>query len=104
MSLRIKKGDKIQVLAGKDKGKTGTVLKSLLGKNRVIVEGVNLSKKHMRRRSEAEAGGIKEIPSSIHISNVNIFCPSCSKGTVCRIKILEDKTKVRICRKCNKPV
>jgi len=102
--LRIRKGDRIQVCAGKDKGKTGKILKVLCSKNRVIVEGINLVKKHMRRRSEAEPGGIKEIPSSIHISNLTLFCPHCNRGTRFGIKILEDKTKLRICKRCNKPI
>lgn len=102
MSLRIRRGDRVIVLTGKDRGKTGRVLKVLSGNNRVIVEGINLVKKHMRRRSESEPGGIKEIPSSIHISNVNLLCPHCSKGTRFTVKILEDKSKVRICKKCKK--
>ena len=70
MSLRIKKSDKVIVLAGKEKGKSGKVLKVLTSKQREIVEGVNLVKKHIKRKSEAEAGGVKEIPASLNISNV----------------------------------
>jgi large subunit ribosomal protein L24 len=104
MSLRIKKGDKVVVLAGRDKGKTGRVLKVFPQDNKAIVEGVNLVKKHLRRRSENEPGGIKEVPSSIHVSNIAIFCPSCNRGAKLGVKILEDKTKIRICKRCQKEI
>ncbi|MCM8824343.1 MAG: 50S ribosomal protein L24 [Candidatus Omnitrophica bacterium] len=100
MSLGIRKGDKVYVLTGKDKGKTGKVLRVLTSKNRAIVEGINLVKKHVRRRSESEPGGIKDIPASIHISNLNLFCAHCNRGVRWGIKILEDKSKIRICKKC----
>ncbi len=104
MSLRIKKGDKVIVLAGKNKGRTGKVLKNNVSKDRIFVEGVSLVKKHIRRRSESEAGGIKEIPSSISISNVALFCANCNKGVRFGTKISDDKSKVRVCKKCNRPV
>jgi len=104
MSLRIKKGDKVLVIAGKSKGKSGKVLKVLLSKNRALVEGVSLVKKHIKKRSESEPGGIKEIPSSVHISNIALFCPNCNKGTRFGISIAKDKSKVRICKRCQKPI
>jgi large subunit ribosomal protein L24 len=104
MSLGIKKGDKVQVIAGRDKGKTGKVLKFVSGRKRVVVEGVNLVKKHMRRRSEGEPGGIKEIPTSIDISNLALFCARCGRGTRFGIKIMADNSKVRVCKKCNQTV
>ena len=104
MGLEIKKGDKVVVIAGKNKGKTGKVLRASSNPKKVIVEGVNLVKKHVRRRSESETGGIKEIPSSINASNVALFCGSCNKGVRFGVKISDDKSKVRICRKCQKPI
>ncbi|MCD6583441.1 MAG: 50S ribosomal protein L24 [Candidatus Omnitrophica bacterium] len=104
MSLRIKRGDKVVVLAGKDKGKIGKVLKVFPSKHRAIVEGINLVKKHMRRRREDEPYGIKDIPAPIDISNLALFCPYCNRGVRFEIKILEDKTKVRICKKCQKEI
>jgi len=104
MSLRIKKGDKVLVIAGKSKCKSGKVLKVLPAKNRVVVEGVSLVKKHIKRRSENEPGGIKEIPSSVHISNVALFCSNCNKGTRFGVNISKDKSKVRICKRCQKPI
>ena len=102
--LRIKKGDKVYVRSGRDKGKSGKVLKVLSARNRAIVEGVNLVKRHMRRRSEAEPGGIKELPASIHSSNLSLFCSHCNGGSRFGVKVLEDKTKIRICKKCNRPI
>jgi len=104
MSLGIKKGDKVIVISGKSKGKTGKVLRVLLAKKRVVVEGANLVKKHIRRRSESEQGGIKELPASINVSNVALLCSSCNKGVRFGIKISKDKSKARICKKCQKPI
>ncbi len=102
--LRVKRGDKVKVGAGKDKGKTGKVLKVLTKKRRAVVEGVNIVKKHMRRRSETDQGGIKEVPLSIHISNLSLFCPSCNREARFEIKILDDKSKIRVCKRCSKPI
>ncbi len=104
MSLRIKKGDKVEVIAGKNKGKAGKVLKVLSEKRRVVVEGVNLVKKHIRKRSESEPGGIKEIPASLNISNIALFCASCNRGVRFGVKVSSDKSKARICKKCQKPI
>ena len=102
--LRIRKGDRVKILSGKDKGKIGKVLKVIVSKNRVVVEGANIVKKHVRRRSEAEQGEIREIPASIHISNVGLFCPNCNSQTRFITKILEDKSKIRVCKKCSRPI
>jgi large subunit ribosomal protein L24 len=104
MSLRIKKGDKVTVLSGKDRSKTGKVLKFSPEKERIVIEGVNLVKKHIRRRSESEPGGIKEIPAPIHISNVALYCPNCNRGVRFGVKVSDDKTKTRICKRCQRPI
>ena len=104
MSLGIKKGDKVIVMAGKDKGKSGKVLEAIAADKRIIVEGVNVMKKHQRRRSEAEPGGIREIPSAISASKVLLFCSACGRGVRFSVNISEDKTKVRLCKKCQKPI
>lgn len=99
----IKKGDKVIVLSGKDKGKNGKVLHILAEKQRVMVENIGLVKKHMKRRSESDTGGIKETPRSIHMSKVALFCNSCNKGV--RVGIRQDgDSKIRICKKCNQPI
>ena len=104
MGLAIKKGDKVIVIAGKGKGKTGKILRISAKTKRVIVDNVNLVKKHVRRRSENETGGIKEIPATINISNVALFCGSCNKGVRFGVKIADVKSKTRICKKCQKPI
>ena len=104
MSLGIRRGDKVVILAGKDKEKTGKVLRVLTVKSRVVVEGVNLLKKHIRRRSESEQGGIREMPSSLHISNVALLCGHCNKGVRFAVKVADDKSKTRICKKCQRPI
>ncbi|MBU0694580.1 MAG: 50S ribosomal protein L24 [Candidatus Omnitrophica bacterium] len=101
--LKIKKGDKVEVIAGKDKGKAGKVLKVIFQTSRAIVEGTNLVKKHLRRRSENEPGGIKEIPSSLHISNLALFCSSCGRGVRVAVKA-EGKNKIKICKRCQQPI
>lgn len=104
MSLKIKKGDKVIVLAGKDKGKSGKVLKVILQSNRAVVEGVNKMKKNVRKRSESEQGGIREISLPINMSNLSLFCSSCNSGVGFSIKVSKDKSKVRICKKCQKVI
>jgi len=90
------------VMSGKDKGKSGKVLTVDLTDKRVIVEGINIMKKHIRRRSEAEQGGLREVPVAINVSKVLLFCSSCARGVRFSVKISDDKTKVRICKKCQK--
>ncbi|MBN2484113.1 MAG: 50S ribosomal protein L24 [Candidatus Omnitrophica bacterium] len=104
MSLHLKKGDKIMVLAGKDKNKTGKILRMNYKKNTVLVEGVNLVKKHMRRRSEADPGGIKEIPIPIQVSNIALLCSHCNRGVRFHTKLLDKKGKVRVCSRCQKEI
>lgn len=97
--LSIKKGDTVMVTAGKDKGKSGKVQKLVPKKDGVIVEGVNVVKRHTRARGN-EAGGIVEKESHLHISNVMIFCGKCKKPVRTKINQLEDGKKVRACVKC----
>jgi large subunit ribosomal protein L24 len=104
MSLGIKKGDKVILLSGKDKGKSGKVLKVLTAGEYVLVEGLNLAKRHLRKRSEAEQGGIKEIPQPLSISKVALVCPSCLKAVRFGVKISQDKTKLRFCKKCHQAI
>jgi large subunit ribosomal protein L24 len=101
MSLsRLKKGDMVKVLAGKDKGKTGKILKTIPEKDRIVVEKVNLIKRH-KRPDQKTKGGIVEKEGAMHVSKVALFCNKCNAGVRVRIKILEDGKKVRICSKCN---
>ena len=100
MSLnKFKKGDTVKVIAGKDKGKTGKVLAVIPEKDRIVVEKVNVIKKH-KRPDQRSKGGIVEKEGSIHVSNVGLFCNKCNKPVRVQSKKLEDGKKVRICSKC----
>ncbi|MDR2068447.1 MAG: 50S ribosomal protein L24 [Spirochaetaceae bacterium] len=95
---KLKKEDTVQIITGKDKGKRGRILKVLRDKDRVVVEGANIVKKAMKRRSQQDRGGIVEVEAAIHSSNVMIVCKKC--GPTRLGYKLDGKTKVRICRKC----
>ena len=96
----IRRNDTVMVMAGRDSGKRGRVLKVLTEKNRVIVEGVNVIKRHTRPNPQRNIkGGIVERESAMHASNVQIVCPECGKATRVGHDIRGDR-KVRICRKC----
>ena len=96
--FKIRKDDTVQVIAGKDKGKTGNVVRVNPAKSTVIVSGCNIVKKAMRKRSQQDQGGIVEIEAPLNISNVAIVCKKCG-ATKIGYKIDGDK-KVRVCRKC----
>jgi len=96
----IRRNDTVMVMAGRDSGKRGRVLKVLPEKNRVIVEGVNVIKRHTRPNPQRNVkGGIVERESAMHASNVQLVCPECGKATRVGHDVRGDR-KVRICRKC----
>ena len=98
--MKIKKGDKVKISAGKDKGKTGKVLQVFTSRNRISVEGLNLLIKHMRPRKQGEKGQRIEFPAPMAASNMMLLCPKCNKPSRIRKKTLEDRQRVRICGKC----
>ena len=99
--MRLKKDDTVQVIAGRDAGKQGKVLKILREKNRVIVQGVGFIKKHTRPNPQRNVkGGIAEREAPIHASNVMIVCGECNKRTRIGHKVMGDGKKARICRRC----
>lgn len=98
--MKIKKNDKVKIINGKDSGKTAQVEKVLISKSKVLVNGVNIYKKHIKPTQINPQGGITDITKPVDISNVAIVCPNCSKTTKVGYKITKDK-KVRICKKCN---
>lgn len=104
MRIRLRKGDTVKVIAGKDLGKTGKILRVLPDEGRLIVEGVNFVKRHARRTREDRAGGIHEVETTIDVSNVMLVCPKCRQTTRIGVKLLGDGTKARICRKCGEIV
>jgi len=97
----IRRNDTVVVMAGKDRGKRGRVLKVLPARNRLVVEGVNFIKRHTRPNPRANIqGGIVQREASLHASNVQLICPECGAQARIGRKILGDGRKVRICRKC----
>lgn len=96
--MKIKKDDQVKIMVGKDQGKTGKVLRVLPKEGRVMVEGVNVYKRHVRRMGNQE-GQILDIAKPLRISNVALVCPSCKATTRVGFKIEGDK-KARICKKC----
>ncbi len=96
--FKIRKDDTVEIIAGKDKGKRGNVVRVLRDKDRVIVAGANLVKKAMKKRSQQDRGGIVEIEAPIHVSNVMIVCKKCGPTRI-GYKVDGEK-KVRVCRKC----
>lgn len=101
---RIRKNDTVVVITGKDKGKKGKVLSVLGRQSRAIVEGINLIKRHQRRRSQDIPGGIIEKEAPIHLSNLMLFCSHCNRATRIGITHLKDGSKVRFCKKCKEVV
>lgn len=100
--MKIKKGDKVQVLLGKDRGKEGSVEYVMAKEGKVFVSGANLYKRHVRKMGDGR-GGIIDIPKPMNISNVGLICPNCKKVT--RVGYKQEKgTKVRICKKCDKEI
>lgn len=97
--MKLKLNDLVQVIAGKDKGKKGKIIKIDHKKNRIVVEKVNMRTKHMKKSNDKRGEKIK-FEASIDVSNVMIFCPHCTKRVRVTYKILKNGKKERICRKC----
>jgi len=97
-NLRV--NDKVEVIAGKDKGRVGKILRIEKENNRLIVERINLIKKHQKATEATQSGQIIEKEAGLHISNVMLVCPECSETVRIGKKLLEDGTKVRMCKKC----
>lgn len=100
--LHIKKNDTVYVLSGKDRGKTGKVLKVFTGKNRAIVEGMNYIQKHTRPNPQKNVkGGILPKESPIHLSNLMVVCKRCNKRSRVSFSVAQKERKVRVCKHCN---
>jgi large subunit ribosomal protein L24 len=101
LATPIRKNDSVLIITGKDRGKRGRVLKVLPDKNRLIVEGVNIIKRHTKANPAKQVkGGIVAREASLHASNVQLVCPECGVQTRIGHKLLGDGRKVRVCRKC----
>lgn len=99
--INIIKNDTVKVISGNHKGKVGKVLKVFPKSRRIIVEKVHLVKRHSRRKSATDQGGIIEKEAPIHVSNVMLICPKCSKPSRTGVAELADGTKVRVCKSCS---
>ena len=103
--MKIKKGDQVLVISGKNRAKKGKILQVFPKEERVLVEGINIRKKTVRAKKSGEKGQIVEMPGPISISNIKLICPKCKKATRVEYKIVSPpaggkKTKIRICKKC----
>jgi large subunit ribosomal protein L24 len=99
--VQIRKNDSVMVIGGKERGKTGKVLRVLLEKDAVIIERLNIVKRHTKPRGPQQPGGIVEKEAAINASNVMFLCDKCNAPVRIGRKVLADGTKVRICRRCN---
>jgi large subunit ribosomal protein L24 len=104
MGLRIKKNDTVMITTGKEKGKKGRVLAFSSSKNGIVIEKINVVKKHMKPTGKFKQGGIIEKEAPVHISNVLLVCPKCNKPTRIRTTFLQDDRKLRMCKKCNEVI
>ncbi|MBX7246517.1 MAG: 50S ribosomal protein L24 [Candidatus Sumerlaeaceae bacterium] len=105
MSLRIRKNDRVEVITGKFKGKVSRVLYVIPEKDRVVVESVNVVKRHQKARGQNRPAGIVEKEAPIHISNVLVYCEKCKSGSRFGVKVSDDgKTKSRFCKKCGSTI
>ncbi|MEK7084961.1 MAG: 50S ribosomal protein L24 [Patescibacteria group bacterium] len=100
MPLRLKKGDEAVILSGKDKGKSGKILRVWPEEERVLVEGVNVRKRHQRARRAGTKGSVVEVAMPIHSARVLPKCPRCGKPARVGIAVREDGSKSRVCKKC----
>ncbi len=98
--MHIKKNDTVKVLAGKDKGKTGKVLKVYPAISKAIVQGVNFTKKHTRKTQKNEQGGIVQREAPVQVSNLAVVCKGCDRPTRVGFDVLKDGSRTRYCKKC----
>lgn len=102
--MRIRKDDQVQVIRGKDRGKTGKVRFAYPKKERIMVEGVNMIKRHARPTGQARQAGIIEREAPLHVSNVMLVCSKCNKPVRVGYHTLDDGKKVRVCRSCHEVI
>lgn len=101
--MKIKKGDNVKIISGKDRGKNGKVLRVLDEGKKALVEGLNMVKKHSRPRRQGEKGQRISVPAAIHISNLMLICPKCSRAARIGYKI-SGKNKFRVCKRCGSEI
>ena len=101
--MKIRKGDQVLIISGKDRGRKSKVLEVFPKERKILVEGINLRKKHQRPKRAEEKGQIVEIPTPIYVSNVKLICPKCGKATRIGFKFIENK-KFKICKECGQEI
>ncbi len=101
--MKIKKDDTVLVISGKDKGRKAKVIESFPKKGKIVVEGINQKKKHVKPKKQGEKGQIVTVPVPFEASNVKLVCPKCGKASRIEYKV-EDKKKYRVCKKCKQKV
>ena len=103
-ACHVKKDDQVEVIAGKDKGRVGKILRVDRKRNRAIVEKINMIKRHTKPNPMNQQGGIIDREALIHLSNLKLICPKCSSTVRTGKKVLDDGSKVRVCKKCGESV
>ncbi len=103
-SIKIKLDDQVELIAGKDKGRVGKVIRVMRDTDRVVVEKINMIKRHTKPNQVNQQGGIIDKEAPVHVSNVMLICPKCSKTSRIGKKFLDDGAKVRVCKKCGESV
>jgi large subunit ribosomal protein L24 len=98
---KIRTGDEVLVTTGRNKGQQGTVRQNLIDRDRVVVEGVNIVKKHIRRRPGVRQAGIVEVEAPLHVSNVKLICPTCKEPTRVGVRKNAEGANERYCKKCD---
>jgi len=101
--MRIKKGDTVKIISGKDRGKQGKVLKVFSKSEKILVEGIFLRKKHQRPKKQGQKGEVVTLPTPFHVSNAMLFCKNCGKGSRAGYKFSGD-IKIRICKRCKNEI
>ncbi|MFH2123258.1 MAG: 50S ribosomal protein L24 [Pseudomonadota bacterium] len=100
----LKKNDQVEVIAGKDKGRVGKILRLILDKDKAVVERINMIKRHQKPTEMNQQGQIVEKEAPIHVSNLQLICPECTKTGRVGKRILEDGTKIRFCKSCGESI
>jgi large subunit ribosomal protein L24 len=100
----LKRDDRVEVIAGRDKGRVGKILRVLPDRDRAVVERINVVKRHTKPSMANQQGGIIEKEAPIHVSNLMLICPKCAKTSRIGKKVLEDGSKVRVCKKCGETI
>lgn len=100
----LKLNDQVEIITGKDKGRVGKIIKLISKSNKAVVERANMVKRHMKPTAQNQQGQILEKEAPIHVSNLKLVCPNCAKTVRVASRILEDGTKVRVCKKCDESI